>query len=219
MMIPIKIQCGCGQRYAFDVEPVNGRMTSSVACPVCGADGTFTANAIIAQSAQPQPPVAPEPAVRLHVVTPASPVKLAASAPNSPSAAPHRSALLPGQLEPAKAEAEAKSKIFWGEPPEDVVKFLMMHSFSHQDASVLVRAMFQERATTLQGIGIRKIVTGIALMAVPVVTFIIFAFIHLMLIKLLALAVMVGLCGAWMFLKGLIMVLAPKFETGDVADL
>jgi len=24
--LPIKIQCGCGQKYAFDVEPVNGRM-------------------------------------------------------------------------------------------------------------------------------------------------------------------------------------------------
>jgi hypothetical protein len=36
-MTPIKIQCGCGQRYAFDVEPVHGRMPSPVARPVCGA--------------------------------------------------------------------------------------------------------------------------------------------------------------------------------------
>jgi hypothetical protein len=28
-MVPIKIQCGCGQKYAFDVEPVGGRMASS----------------------------------------------------------------------------------------------------------------------------------------------------------------------------------------------
>ena len=35
-MIPIKIQCGCGQRYAFDAEPV------------CGEDGTTTANEVIA---------------------------------------------------------------------------------------------------------------------------------------------------------------------------
>jgi hypothetical protein len=219
MTIPIKIQCECGQRYAFDVEPVNGRMTSPVACPACGADGTIAANAIIVQNTQSQPSVAPKPAARLHVAKPASPIQSAVSNPSNPSAAPYRSALLPGQLEPAKAEAEAKAKIFWGDPPEDVVKFLMMHGFSHEDASVSVRAMFQERATTLQGIGIRKIVTGIALMAVPVVTFIILALIHFMLIKLLALAVMVGLWGAWMFLKGLIMVLTPKFETGDVADL
>ena len=39
-MLLIKIQCGCSQRYAFDIEPVNGRMPSPVACPACGADGT-----------------------------------------------------------------------------------------------------------------------------------------------------------------------------------
>jgi hypothetical protein len=48
VMIPVKIQCGCGQRYAFDIEPICGRMTSSVACPVCGADGTPAANEVIA---------------------------------------------------------------------------------------------------------------------------------------------------------------------------
>jgi UDP-N-acetylmuramyl pentapeptide phosphotransferase/UDP-N-acetylglucosamine-1-phosphate transferase len=47
-MIPVKIQCGCGQRYAFDVEPVCGRMIARVACPVCGLDGTRIANEIIA---------------------------------------------------------------------------------------------------------------------------------------------------------------------------
>lgn len=47
-MIPVKIQCSCGQRYAFDIEPVCGRMTSSVTCPVCGVDGTAVANEVIA---------------------------------------------------------------------------------------------------------------------------------------------------------------------------
>jgi hypothetical protein len=47
-MIPVKIQCGCGQRYLFEVEPVCGRMPGKVACPVCGLDGTRVANEIIA---------------------------------------------------------------------------------------------------------------------------------------------------------------------------
>ncbi|MDR3457276.1 MAG: hypothetical protein P4N60_07510 [Verrucomicrobiae bacterium] len=47
-MIPIKIQCGCGQRYAFNVEPICGRMPSQIACPVCGSDGTIAANEVIA---------------------------------------------------------------------------------------------------------------------------------------------------------------------------
>ena len=46
--MPVKIQCGCGQRYAFDIEPFCGRMPFSVACPVCGADGTSAANEVIA---------------------------------------------------------------------------------------------------------------------------------------------------------------------------
>jgi hypothetical protein len=213
MIIPIKIQCVCGQRYAFDVEPVNGRMASPVVCPVCGADGTIAANAIIAQNAQPQPAVAPEPMVHLHVATPASTIQPALSAP-----APRRGAPLAGHVDPAKAEVEARSKIFWGDPPKDVVQFLMMHGFSHEDATVLVRAMFQERATALQGVGIRKIVTGIALMAVPVVAILIFAHFHVAFITLLALAIAVGLWGAWMFLRGSIMVLVPKLETGDVSD-
>jgi hypothetical protein len=59
----VKVQCSCGQNYAFEVEPVAGRMPTRVACPACGADGTDAANASIAQtlatraaiSASPQP--------------------------------------------------------------------------------------------------------------------------------------------------------------------
>jgi SMC interacting uncharacterized protein involved in chromosome segregation len=47
MIIPIKIICGCGQKYAFDVSPVDGRMPAPIQCPRCGADGTAVANAII----------------------------------------------------------------------------------------------------------------------------------------------------------------------------
>ena len=46
--IPVKIICGCGQKYTFDVYPVDGRMPAPVSCPVCGKDGTGTANEIIA---------------------------------------------------------------------------------------------------------------------------------------------------------------------------
>jgi hypothetical protein len=45
----VKIQCPCGTRFAFDVEPVNGRMPVRVNCPGCGADGTDLANEVIRQ--------------------------------------------------------------------------------------------------------------------------------------------------------------------------
>jgi hypothetical protein len=59
-LIPIKIICHCGQKYTFDVEPVNGRMPVTVACPVCGRDGTIAANESIRKMlrgrTQPLPP-------------------------------------------------------------------------------------------------------------------------------------------------------------------
>lgn len=47
-MIYVKIICSCGQKYAFDVEPADGRMLTAVHCPVCRREGTAAANEIIA---------------------------------------------------------------------------------------------------------------------------------------------------------------------------
>jgi hypothetical protein len=46
----LKILCGCGSKYSFDVEPVGGRMPFAVHCPTCNADGTEAANRLIAGS-------------------------------------------------------------------------------------------------------------------------------------------------------------------------
>lgn len=67
-MIPVKIQCVCGQRYSFDVDPVNGHMASAVVCPVCGADGTAAANEIIARTLAEHPDVQPVAGTKLRMV-------------------------------------------------------------------------------------------------------------------------------------------------------
>jgi len=57
----LKVACDCGQKYAFDVEPVDGRMPTRVNCPACGTDGTETANDLLVQqfpNQQPSLPVA-----------------------------------------------------------------------------------------------------------------------------------------------------------------
>lgn len=72
--MPIKIECECGQHYAFDVEPVNGRMPAQVACPSCGIDGTTTANDTIARLF----PTDSSPVVRLIELPPQSRVATAA---------------------------------------------------------------------------------------------------------------------------------------------
>src|SRR5215471_8858980 len=105
-MIPIKIQCACGQRFAFDVEPLNGRMPSPVGCPVCGADGTAAANQVIAQSLASQPAVAAAPAPALRVSTAPAP-KAAA-----PDDGPLLKAPLPTRLVPA-GESEAETWKWW----------------------------------------------------------------------------------------------------------
>ena len=216
MMIPIKIQCGCGQRYAFDVAPVDGRMPAPVACPVCGVDGTAAANAYIAQSA----PVAAAPAagapVRIAGLPPS--VRVAATTAPAVAAAPRTPPLLPGQVDRAQAETEARAKIFWGDPPEEVVKFLMRQSVSVAEAKELVAAMFLERAKTIRRNGVKKVMVGTSMMCVPVAFYLICNGIGVLPLKLFAVTIMLGLWGAWMALKGTIMFFAPKSEPGDVAD-
>lgn len=97
-MIPIKIQCGCGQKYAFDVEPVNGRMPAPVACPICGADGTAAANQVIAQTSPPLPP--PPPVVPVTRIPPPPPPTARATAPVRPLATmvPPTAAKEPGEF-------------------------------------------------------------------------------------------------------------------------
>jgi hypothetical protein len=57
--VPVKIVCSCGQKYAFDVYPLDGRMPSPIRCPVCGVDSTTVANEIIALALRPPSPAAP----------------------------------------------------------------------------------------------------------------------------------------------------------------
>jgi hypothetical protein len=86
-MVPIKIQCDdCGQRYAFDVEPVNGRMPSAIACPTCGADGTTAANESIARLL---PPIAPGSPIRMISPANPGPIQTTPMVPATPSVQAH----------------------------------------------------------------------------------------------------------------------------------
>jgi hypothetical protein len=94
-MTTVKVECDCGQRYAFDVEPVHGRMPSPVACPLCGADGTPKANAILSRAAVAAPAavlIAPAP---VGIAAAPSPVFAAAAlpVPAAPPPIPVRSGL------------------------------------------------------------------------------------------------------------------------------
>jgi hypothetical protein len=251
-MRTIKVQCGCGQRYAFDVEPAARSMPYSVACPICGTDGTSAANEIIANSLlQTQPVVAVAPSglsfsasaetsapppvpvpvgggLRVRATVPDSNVALSTSSEAAsttyvpPAASPgagRPQKLLPGQVPRPQAETEGRAKIFWGDPPEEVVKFLMRNGISHPEASELTRGYYDERAKAVRSKGFGKILTGIGMICVPLIALAIFLHIRFIPWKLFAITIMVGLYGLWRLFHGTVMVIAPKFDKGDVADL
>jgi hypothetical protein len=206
-MITVKIECACGQHYAFDVEPVSGRMTSTVACPICGADGTANANEIIARSL---PPPLIKPNGHLGVV--AEPSTPATS--NVSLKARQR-----GQVDREQAEVEARAKISWGDSQEEVIKYLMIQGFTAPEALPLVQELLSERIATVRRNGIRHIFTGVSLMIAPLVTVIIIIVCYRVIsLYLMAIALMVGLYGGWRLLKGILMFVAPKMESGDVAN-
>ena len=99
-MIELKVQCDCGQKIKFDVEPVHGLMPFTVTCPVCGKDDTGKANALLQAMAAAAPPA---------VSVPPSITPLAAPTPGglrlSGSHAPEPGAALPAAdaAEPAQA--------------------------------------------------------------------------------------------------------------------
>lgn len=121
----VKVNCSCGQAYAFDVEPVNGAMPCTVNCPACGADGTQLANQVILQAQYTPPPTAaPPPAVGtpapggLRINRPAvhAPPPAAAAGPATPPAppAPQQRYGYTRTLEPDKAPAPTKENIPMG---------------------------------------------------------------------------------------------------------
>lgn len=85
-MMTVKILCGCGQKYAFDVEPYHGRMPAPVQCPICKTDGTAAANEILARTT-PAPAVATAPPVATPAAAPGLRISSATPAPAAPAVA------------------------------------------------------------------------------------------------------------------------------------
>ncbi len=95
----IKVQCPCGAKYSFEVEPVEGRMPYAVTCPTCNADGTEAANKLIAAQAGP-------PKLRVHIAEPM------AQAPAIPAAFPTLPAV--SSMERLRSERRQWRLMAWG---------------------------------------------------------------------------------------------------------
>jgi hypothetical protein len=118
-----------------------------------------------------------------------------------------------------QVECEARAKTFWGDPREEVVKYLMIQGIGAAEATQMAGEMFAERTKLIRGCGVKKIIMGIPLMAFPVVAwiFMVAAF-HFMFIKIWALTLIAGFYGLYCFIKGLIMFFSPGSEPGDVSE-
>ena len=78
----IKVQCDCGTKYAFDVEPVEGRMPAPVYCPSCGKDGTAASNLILEQTLGVQPTSSGHSRLRIGGLAPAAAASAQAPGPS-----------------------------------------------------------------------------------------------------------------------------------------
>ena len=122
------------------------------------------------------------------------------------------------QKTPEQAQHEARAKVFWGDAPEDVIKYLQMQGINYDEACIMVDEMCAQREKTIRARGVRKIILGVVMVAVPVVTTIIFAMIGAASLTVFGVAGAIGIFGGWFCLKGTFMVVSPHTETGDIAD-
>ena len=214
MTIPIKIECGCGQHYAFDIEADGDLQPNAVACPACGADGTAATNAVIAQRLAAQPSAAPAIRPRIRITDPPASNHAAAPVVRAGAGAPG----VAQDNSHNQAEIEARAKILWGDTPEEVIKFLMIRGFSCQEASDKVHVLFKERLAEIRANGIVKILVGFFVAVGAGTSFLFLVKIGFFSIWLLASAGFACVSGLWMILIGIFKVLAPKSEHGDASD-
>ena len=111
----IKVHCDCGQKFKFDVEPVNGQVPFAVKCPVCGFDGTARANVILQQLLSSAPAAITNAPAQISIAA-SAPAPAPAYTP-PPAPAPMRPAGLsinrpptPLQAAPVAAEGEEESE-------------------------------------------------------------------------------------------------------------
>ena len=131
-----------GQRLQLgSVEFVLDGSPKAPAIPVVLAHSPSAASPALAPSvrlAHSSPPETTQPAVRVAPTPPSH------SGPPKPSF----------QADRNSAEQQARSKMLWGDPPEDVTKYLMMQGFGVEEASGLTAVLLQDRVKMLRGIDV-----------------------------------------------------------------
>jgi hypothetical protein len=132
-VMELKLICQCGQKYKFDVEPVNGQMPFTVNCPICKLDGTSKANEMLAlrtttppvagHTAAPPPPPPPVGGIRINQGSPAAspaPVPVSMAAAPAPPPLPPMAGLRINKEAPAPISTIAPPPLSSGSPPPPI---------------------------------------------------------------------------------------------------
>jgi hypothetical protein len=121
---------------------------------------------------------------------------------------------------------EARAKIFWGETPEEVRRFLLSHDGSRREADQAVAGFLGERHREIRRTGIRKVVIGAVLLGTSLGGLAVLWSLshHPMLGKrgggyLLALVLLGLFFGIGKIVDGVFYVFRPQLETKSVSDL
>ena len=113
---------------------------------------------------------------------------------------------------------EARSRVRWGDPTSEIRAFLLEHEFTGREADDLLADLAAERRGEIRRKGIVKLVLGILLALVPVVTYFIMAGVGLIMMRLLALTGLAGLYGLWQALDGLLLLVRPSGHQGALSS-
>jgi hypothetical protein len=114
---------------------------------------------------------------------------------------------------------DARAKVVWGEPRQEVFAFLQSSGFGDKEASDILDTIFRERAADIRKSGITKIIIGIFWIMVLIGYLVVSAIIGIIELKLLVLAGISALVGSWKIIEGIGYIIRPSSETGDLSNL
>jgi uncharacterized protein YxjI len=155
----VKVQCECGTKFKFDVEPVHGRMPMPVTCPECANDRTAAANQFIAQNAAmvtasvthsvPVARISARPvAVAAAPVAATEPIAFVPSAPAASPVAAAGGSLRIARAEPAETPAFASAN---GEAePDGQDSYSRSHTYAARTLLERTTFFIKERVAVLK---------------------------------------------------------------------
>ena len=114
----------------------------------------------------------------------------------------------------------ARTSVMWGEDPETALRMLRANGLDEEEAQLVMYDLKQERDSVVRGIGVREMLVGGFLVAIPLGWWIWFYFFGGALIMgPFGIAVAGGLFRSWKLFDGVIKFFSPSTVKNSVADL